>query len=820
MAGFRAIARTPAILSQGYGCRLLGKATKFISGEGHMRGVVAKHLVAPALMLALLTLGADVSGAAAAGDANMASCPRGTEESAGFRTYLPDCRTYEMVSPAYSAGFEVIGGTNGPNAWVSADGGTVVGSSLGGFAGNENSYVNASLLGNPYQFERGSTGWGTKALNPPVSQLPSPELQDLSPDLSRSIWLSGENPTFNEQVGSQRLYVRESNGSLVEVGPLSPLAKGSQGYVGGSADLGRLAIRLAGEAGSPLPYWPGDNTTPGEQSVAPRFSLYEYARTGASEPAMVGVRNPESLESAAARAGAVHINEAAEEITQCGTGLGSSGPLGFGTLNEGDVYNAVSPSGYGIFFTAFAGGCTDGTEVGIGPLVDEVYLRAEGESTVPLSEPIYPPGAECTGACAAAEDRAGEFAGASASGHLVFFTTEQPMLNSDEDSTKDLYMEELAGSGRSTHVAGIAQISHDPTSGQAAEVQGVVRVTEDGNRVYFVAKGVLTNESNGNGEVAELERFNLYMYERGSGRTAFVTKLTEGDGGLWGPLNERAAQTSGTDGHYLVFVSEAQPAGTGDVSTAGQLFRYDADTGALVRVSIGQRGQYLCAATKTIEQGYNCNGNVTAGARAPIIARQTYKATDGAAQPYREVNVTPEGTVFFESKAALTPGAQNGYPNLQPTGLINVYEYRDGEVFLITDGVEPPTTVTLAGVAQGKTRFVSATADGGALFLTADSLVPEDTGTQVSIYDAQINGGFQKELDAQECRGESCRGASSTPGVGERAGSVGEQALGNVQAASPKHKKKTHKKKTHKKHHKQHHKKTTHKKAQAGRAGR
>jgi hypothetical protein len=40
--------------------------------------------------------------ALAAGDANQPSCPASTESSPGFRTYLPDCRAYELVTQADS----------------------------------------------------------------------------------------------------------------------------------------------------------------------------------------------------------------------------------------------------------------------------------------------------------------------------------------------------------------------------------------------------------------------------------------------------------------------------------------------------------------------------------------------------------------------------------------------------------------------------------------------------------------------------------------------------------------------------------------------
>ena len=58
------------------------------------------------------------------------------------------------------------------------------------------------------------------------------------------------------------------------------------------------------------------------------------------------------------------------------------------------------------------------------------------------------------------------------------------------------------------------------------------------------------------------------------------------------------------DGQFLVFTSSADLT-PGDTSTAQQVFEYDAQTGELVRVSIGQNG-------------FNDNGNTdTFGAEIP-----------------------------------------------------------------------------------------------------------------------------------------------------------------------------------------------------------
>lgn len=124
-------------------------------------GTARARCAAPLLVaLAALLLPA---AALAAGDADRAACPN--EASPGFRSYLPECRAYELVTPSYKEGFVA----SFPARAVSADGSRVIASSLGAFAetGNDRADGFASYL-----FTRGESGWSTTALEPPVAEYP------------------------------------------------------------------------------------------------------------------------------------------------------------------------------------------------------------------------------------------------------------------------------------------------------------------------------------------------------------------------------------------------------------------------------------------------------------------------------------------------------------------------------------------------------------------------------------------------------------------------------------------------------------------------
>ena len=70
-----------------------------------------------------------------------------------------------------------------------------------------------------------------------------------------------------------------------------------------------------------------------------------------------------------------------------------------------------------------------------------------------------------------------------------------------------------------------------PENAEGAGVLGLMTASEDGSYVYFVAKGRLTGEKNGEGEEAIVGRPNLYLSH--AGRVTFIATLAPDKLGYW-----------------------------------------------------------------------------------------------------------------------------------------------------------------------------------------------------------------------------------------------------------------------------------------------
>jgi hypothetical protein len=741
---------------------------------GGSRGLVVRVL---GLTVALFGLMLCVASAVrASGDANGASCPN--EGLAGFESYLPDCRGYELLSPSYEEGQPLM--FRGVSEELGDGPPHLIFTSLGDAAGVSNE-TDAAFEPAMLEVGRdGGSGWGASSLAPaPGGEVgdSADQLYDASMNFGSTLWTvraALQSPL------SIDFYTRSSAGSFVPVGPvfskeaIEKFPTAPQGdlevtvggnnnfkYMGASNNLGHVLFVLKHEEpGSQVSadlLWPGDMTEAYSQS------LYEYAGVGNTVPALVGVEGGRGSTAL---------------ISRCGTDLGSTS---YELPHFGSVFNAIADEGGVVFFTAVHSGECESRNPGVKqPAASELYARVDGEKSVAVSEPVLPVGAECTEdhECFGAAPREAIFQGASRDGSKVFFLTEQSLVNGDEDETMDLYEAELEGTGESTKVGRLVQVSHDPVVSKAAEVQGVARISMDGSHVYFVAKGILATNANGEGQRAVEGADNLYLFEQDArypaGRTVFVATLSPADDQDWSHEDSRQTETNECgsvggceDGRYLVFRSSAHLTSSDTSETSSgedllQIFEYDAVTGEIARVSSGET-------SVAYPEGYNQDGNISNVFDAPSFRAPGYFSIDSPTAALSGLSVSGDGSrVVFTSRDALTPGSG--------PECLKAYEYRstgrinDGNVYLISDGHDlAGGGPEFCGTGEG---VVMDPSGADIFFQSGDPLVPGAGGGIVDYYDAREDGGSTIG-SGSGCSGEACR-PESTPPSSPVAGSVSQ----------------------------------------------
>jgi hypothetical protein len=339
----------------------------------------------------------------------------------------------------------------------------------------------------------------------------------------------------------------------------------------------------------------------------------------------------------------------------------------------------------------------------------QLWARAGGTATVAVSasectREADDPGGLCNGVSSPT------YAGRAADGSRVFFTTSQQLVNGDTDvdngtdlfAGNDLYACDIpVGSpvpvGSANPCAPLTEVSGAATD---AQVESVVSVSEDGSRVYFVARGVLADNLDVGGVGARAGAKNLYLWVRDSGhpagQTRYVARLGSND-------LTRAQMTP--DGRYLVFVTgnKLEPGDTDN--DARDVYRYDSVTHEIVRVSSSVAG---------------------GGGNTPEL---------DALVPDKPAVSADGSTVIFDTVEALSPSDTND--------VSDVYSWRDGQVSMISAGGGSALGVT----PSGRDLF----------FMTAAQLSSADRDINTDIYDARLGGGFAPAPTPPSCFGDQCQ---------------------------------------------------------------
>lgn len=427
------------------------------------------------------------------------------------------------------------------------------------------------------------------------------------------------------------------------------------------------------------------------------------------------------------------------------------GFAGGGTVLTRQDQRTISRDGRRIVFNDSQLQCSNALSTTTGELPpftctnDHVYVREDGQSTRLVSgpapgAPADPPGPSVL------------FWEADRDVSAVFFTA-QARLTADSTANTDpgdglstgsfgdLYRYELdadGGTGRLT------DLTVDAGPG-GAQVIGVVAVSEDGLRVYFVARSNRLDGLQGvEGEA------NLYLWDANGARpaTTYVATLQApdsasemGDAKNWlATATARAAQAT-PDGGELVF------------TTKNRLTAYDNDGYAQVYVYSAADGELRCA---------SCFGPQPARGDAFIPQERQFDAAMQT-RPGRAVT-DAGGRVFFSSAHRLRP-------DRDANAAVDVYEYdaAANRVELLSGGRSPDPSFLLGSDRSGDDVF----------FVTRERLASADVDDNVDVYDARVGGGFPAPPHPPQCSGDDCQlpptpaASDETPGTlaspGERA---------------------------------------------------
>jgi hypothetical protein len=710
----------PYFMEEGQGLMQRGRGGDGSMGAAHRSWL--RFVLAFAAAFAIVPLWAP--SALAAGDANTATCPN--EALTGFRTYLTDCRAYEMVSQPDKGGQNVLYGfpptafvTSTPStAYFAVDGQHVLFGLVAGPGA-------ATGMSNTYVAMRSAGGWTSQSLSPPLGSAHPNVLGSGSPgasifgdiaggDFSRPIFAVSDILDPGASGDLADVYERNPDGSFAWIshGSLGSTGQHGAAYVGRSADGSHVLFLSSAVL---------ESAATGLSSGVPEL----YDRVGHQTnvvgilPATACPPSTECVDQKGAMLGDGYATP--DGVTSNG---GTSSYAGVNGAPAVSSEHAVSEHGSTIFFESPAIGSSH-----------EVYVRQNGATTTEISL------SQKTGSSYGTPASSADFQQASVDGSKVFFSSAD-MLTDNATTGGGLYY----------YDGGVLKFLTPDSTG--AGFQGVIAASDDGSRVYFLASGQLVAGHGVSGQP------NLYLYEEGK-PLKFIATLSSYDQG--GILRSSASTKSlgqvrtTPDGRYLVFQSNNAGITSYDNNEFEEVYRYDAEaiTEPLVCVSCDPGRQPVASAA--LDQS-----------GLPTVIQPV---SPSQFSPPHNIAVSETGSlfVFFETAEPLVAQASNG--------MVNVYEWNEGRVGLISGGTGPDAS-----------HFFGASADGTNVFFTTyDRLVQADGDSNRDIYDARIGGGFPNPGTAPGCQAEGCHGAPSEPPVFSAPASQTLVGGGNLPPVAVKH---------------------------------
>ncbi len=401
----------------------------------------------------------------------------------------------------------------------------------------------------------------------------------------------------------------------------------------------------------------------------------------------------------------------------------------------------ISPNGELVYFASGGdGNCESGPA--------ELYQRdlAAGTTTLVSPPPLSGP------ACSAAFIKSVPGA--------VFFWTVSRLASSDSAPAScaagdgDVYRYDLASNTVdciTCLVPGLDVDIRKPTE----PARNSIAVAGDGSRVYFQSPHHLLPGAPAEGHSS------IYRVTTATGALAFVAP---GDRAVIGDSPE-AGKAITPDGSVLIFRSDNTELNALTGSDNGgtvQYYLYNDQDGSLSCVSCPRDGS---------------------APRAGIAAPLTEPLDAGP-------NTTPldaKGDFVFPTPTALVAADQNtAAPGGDAESGTDIYEWRDGQLLLVTDGTTVWPTANPGGLPTPP-RVSGITPSGRDVFFTAAAqLTPDAPDAYSRLYDARIGGGFEFPQPKEPCSLEKCQGIPAPTPEDPPSATSGFHGPGN-EASPPAH---------------------------------
>ena len=273
---------------------------------------------------------------------------------------------------------------------------------------------------------------------------------------------------------------------------------------------------------------------------------------------------------------------------------------------------------------------------------------------------------------------------------------------------------------------------------------GVVRISSDGQHVYYVSRTYLKPGSNAGTSY-------LYVWSQGEG----IRQVAPVDESYIAPyvMPNRSGASITADGGHLLFNTTENSTGN-EPSGLGQVYLYDYAADKVVCISCGPAGGTPGPAqigpTSDFQLGGPPQGVTADGSHAVF--------TSAAQLLPEDTNSAVDAYEWAQAGGACKPGSYNYDPE------------SDGCIYLLSAGNSPARSQAIGISPDGEDIYIE----------TRSGLALSDTDRELmDVYDVRVGGGTFVPAGTAPCAGETCKGPLSDASAQPSAGSAAFAGRGN-----------------------------------------